>query len=249
MEYVSTHTKLILFTAMALIPILTTLLWCLIDIINKKWLKLIWIKLTAVIISIAIIVFVMPFIFLNSALTLSKDIVIGEALLKTAIRTSILSSVKSEMYLYLAKLYYFDHRGQEAIDTFEQSYKFKQNDTAVDNLCSLYTIKGQRSYAIAACISGGHNETAAINSILKNDYEMAYNVVNNIIRTGKQPSCLTYAIRGQALRLAGNKEMFEVDLAKAKELCPNAPNICEIYENENYFHKHYEELRKQYNFE
>lgn len=248
MEYASSHTNLILLIAVVIIPVLAIFVWCLLDIINKKWLRFLWVKLAAILVTAGIILFLTPLIFLNSAFAISKDKVMCEALLKLALQTSILSSVKSQIYLSMAKLYYLEHRGQDAIDAFEQSYKYKQNDTAVDSLCSLYTIKGQTSYAIAACLSGNHNETAAINSILKNDYEMAYSVINNVIRTAKPPSCLAYAIRGQALRMAGNVVMFELDMAKAKELCPNAPNIQEIYEDEHYFHTHYEELRKEYNF-
>lgn len=248
MEYASSHTTLILCIAAAIIPIFGVFVWCLADIIKKKWLRLLWAKLLAMLVAAGIIVLLLPYIFLNSALAISKDKVMCESFLKLALQTSILYSVKSQVYLALAKLYYLEHRGQDAIDAFEQSYKYNRNDDAVDNLCSLYTIKGQISYAIAACVSGNHNETAAINSILKNDYEMAYSVINNVIRTSKPPTCLAYAIRAHALRMAGNVDMFEIDMAKAKELCPNAPNIQEIYENENYFHSHYEDLRKEYNF-
>jgi len=248
MENSSAHINLILLIAGSLIPVLGVLIWCLVDIINRKWLRLIWLKLALFALCAVIILFSTPWIFLNSALTFSKDKVMCEAFLKGALKTSVLSSVKSDMYLYLAQLYYFDHRGQDAIDAFEQSYKYKHNDTAVDNLCSLYTIKGQRSYAVAACLTGNHNETAAINSILKDDYEMAYNSINTVIKTSKNPSCLAYAIRGHVYRYTGVMEMFEADFNKARVLCPNAPNIEEIYNNKHYFHQHYDELKKEYNF-
>ncbi len=248
MENSSAHINLILLISGAVIPVFGLLIWCLVDIINRKWLRLIWLKLLLLALCAVIILFSTPWIFLNSAIVLSKDKVMCEALLKGAIKTSVLSSVKSDMYLHLAKLYYSEYRGQDAIDAFEKSYKYKQNDAAVDNLCSLYTIKGQRSYAVAACLTSNHNETAAINSILKDDYEMAYNSINTMIKTSKNPSCLAYAIRGHVYRFAGDMEMFEADFSKAKSLCPDAQNIQDIYNNKHYFHQHYDELKKEYNF-
>ena len=242
-------TNLILLILAVLLPAFGFLVWFIIDVYKKKWLRLIWAKLSLLLLSMVIGVFITPWVFSNVAVTFSKDKVMCEAMFKLALKTSILSSAKSRMHLYLAHLYFFDHRGQDAINAFEQSYKYKQNEVAVDNLCSLYTIKGQRSYAIAACIVSEHKETAAINSILKDDYEMAYSSINMAINEAKNPSCLAYAIRGQVYRRVGNSGLAEVDFKKAKEMCGNAQNIQDILDNPNYFHEHYAELKKEYNFE
>lgn len=242
------QTNLFLLIASAIIPVLIVFIWCVVDLFNKKWLRLIWVKLVLWIIVLSIATLLTPWIFSGIGVKFSKDKVMCESMFKLALKTSILPSTKSRMYLYLAHLYYYDHRGQDAIDMFEKSYKYKQNDVAVENLCSLYTIKGQRSYAIAACIVSEHFEAAAINSILKNDYEMAYTSISSLIKTATAPSCLAYAIRGQVYRATGDMESFEADFAKANEICENAPSIKKIYDNELYFHEHYNQLRKDYNF-
>jgi len=248
MEHTSSFTNLVLLILGVVLPILVLFIWVIVDIIQHKWARLIWAKIAILIVSLSASVFMIPWIFSNIAVTFSKDKVMCEAMFKLALNTSILSSTKSRMYLYLAQLYYYDKRGEDAIYAFEQSYKYKQNDVAVDNLCSLYTIKGVRSYAIAACIVSDHEETAAINSILKNDYEMAYKSISSVIKENGNTNCLAYAIRGQIYRATGNPEYFEDDFAKANKICPGASNIKSIYENEKFFHEHYEELRKQYNF-
>ena len=248
MSSTSSFTNLILLICGVTLPLLVGFIWFIVDVFKKKWLRLIWVKLSILILSLGLSVFMIPWIFSNIAVTFAQDKVMCEAMFKIALNTSILKSTKSRMYLYLAHLYYYDHRGQDAIDMFEKSYSHKQNDVAVDNLCSLYTIKGQHSYAIAACLVSNHEETAAINSILKNDYEMAYKSISSFISNSKTPTCLAYAIRGQIYRAAGNTEYFEQDFAKANEICKNASHIKEIYDNPKYFHEHYEELKKQYNF-
>lgn len=242
------QSNLFLLILGAILPVLIVFIWSVVDLFNRKWKRLIWVKIIAFLLSVAVTVFFTPWIFSGIGVKFSKDKVMCESMFKLALKTSILPSTKSRMYLYLAHLYYYDHRGQDAIDMFEKSYKYKQNDVAVENLCSLYTIKGQRSYAIAACIVSEHFEAAAINSILSNDYEMAYTSISSLIKTATSPSCLAYAIRGQVYRATGDNEAFEADFAKANEICSNSPSIKKIYDNEMYFHDHYSQLKKEYNF-
>ena len=235
--------------AMASVVVLFVLfLICVKDIFHKCLLKKWWLKLLVLVVSFGILVLASPWWCLHIAYNAESDEK-SEEFYNYAISTSIIRSVKSVMYHELATHYSMLYNGKKAIDNFNKAYELNHNDDlALAQLCLLYTIKGDRDTAIATCVLNNRNQMVSVNSILNKNYLIALSVINMEIKQANPPTCWDYAIRGHIYRVLGQPKLFEKDLKKALEQCPNNSRLRILYEDENYYENQYSELRNKYKF-
>lgn len=172
----------------------------------------------------------------------------AEYLHKLAINSTTIPSVKANLYKYLGIYYERNLRGADAIAAYENSYKVKESKSILSHLCNIYTIKGDNSAAIAACIACEDQKMLVINNILTKEYLIALENINIEINSSKKADCSAYALRGYIYRAIGDDEKAEIDLSKALELCPNDLRLKGVRHYENFYEGYYNAKKKEFGF-
>lgn len=235
-----------LLSLLCLLALAGTSIWSGVDLRKYKTLRFIPVKILIVCVSLFVIYLGVPFWFLTAAFR-HHDSANVEQFYDFAIKTAVFPSVKAFMYAEKGAFYLASFNGNNAIDAYEKSYQIKNSDIPLQQLCLLYTIKGDYDSAVATCIETSHNQMAAINSILNKNYTLALKVIN-VEFQDNQPACWDYAVRGHIHRALENKDLFKSDLDNALKLCPDNVRIKEIYNNSDYYENYYSDLRKKFHF-
>ena len=215
---------------------------------KQKSLKITRLQVILASISFIILYLTLPFGLLAASHKATQND--AEKLHKLAIKTAVIPSVKAEMLKELGSYYLISQQGEKALQFFENSVKTSENKEAISQLCLLYTVKGDYDLALSTCKKTGLEQIIAVNYILQEDYKKAYGVINVKMQKNKNKNitCWDYAIRGYINRKLGKRNLFEIDYAKAKKLCPDNQLLQELYQNENYYKDAYSKYRKYYNF-
>ena len=189
---------------------------------------------------------------------------------KLAANTAVIPSVKSSIYSWLGRLYYINDNGPDALIynrkavELDNSYELCDADNpdrnrqckdhiwgSLYNLCDLYTVKGDVQNGVKVCNLIGLPNYAAINHILKDDYQKALDTINERIvhrRHGSQIYCTNYALRAYIYERLNKPKESKEDYDKASKLCTNPKHFNNLKHNKNFYKDLFAKRKIQYGF-
>lgn len=238
---------MVLLSIVSVIAIVVLSAFSGIELYRTKKLKYAYAKIGVIVAALFILYLGLPFWLLSAAYK-TEDLSHAGKYYDLALKTSLFPSVKAVMYSEKGSYYNSAFRGEDAIAEFEKAYSINKDEMVLAQLCLLYTIKGDKENAIAACVQTKSNQLAAINGILNKDYTIALNLIDMEIQNDEKPSCHDYAVRGYIYRALGQNELFLSDYNTAVKMCPKNEKLKELYNNKNYYEEHYANLKKKYKF-